>query len=190
MCAALENTKRQKQKFGNPMFWEVARWSDEISVSEVVRGQGWLGQDNLPAGESLAFLGLQGHCPEPGLMADRDGKCCLVTQPLAFWDLWLHPQLRPTLSSRKEAGASPTLSAHPAASYSTCILHVTMLVVVPAHRGPGLLWSCNKKHQAQDLGPSPERWVRTESLGADPENNVQWRPTNSPTIVLSVNFPW
>ena len=40
MCAALENTKRQKQKFGNPMFWEVARWSDEISVSEVVRGQG------------------------------------------------------------------------------------------------------------------------------------------------------
>ena len=109
---------------------------------------------------------------------------------LAFWDLWLHPQLRPTLSSRKEAGASPTLSAHPAASYSTCILHVTMLVVVPAHRGPGLLWSCNKKHQAQDLGPSPERWVRTESLGADPENNVQWRPTNSPTIVLSVNFPW
>lgn len=110
-------------------------------------------------------------------MADRDGKCCLVTQPLAFWDLWLHPQLRPTLSSRKEAGASPTLSAHPAASYSTCILHVTMLVVVPAHRGPGLLWSCNKSTKPKiwapllNAGSEQSLWVltRKSTCNGDPQ---------------------
>ena len=94
---------------------------------------------SLQLGGGPSSLGHHGPCQQPGTVADRAGVCLLVPLSLAFGAWWLHPQLRPTLSSRKEAGASPTLSAHPAASYSTCILHVTMLVVVPAHRGPGLL---------------------------------------------------
>lgn len=91
---------------------------------------------SLQLGGGPSSLGHHGPCQQPGTVADRAGECLLVLLLSAFRAWWLHPQLRPALGSRREAGALPTGSADPPARDCTRLLHVSLLVVANAHMGP------------------------------------------------------
>ena len=71
----------------------------------------------------------------------------------AFRAWWMHPQLRPALGSRREAGALPTGSADPPARDCTRLLHVSLLVVANAHMGHGFSVHAIESSRALHLGP-------------------------------------
>ena len=90
---------------------------------------------------------------------------------------WLSPD------QQERGWASLSLSARSMERDWTWVLCVPVLVLVPAHTGPGLPWFCNINTRAQSLGPSPGPWIPTGSLCAGPEQSVQWGPTNSPLFL-------